>query len=355
MVRQHQQFYSSPSGSRLKVLPQPQPGTPSRALINTTGLQTHGLPTPISHHTTGITLRQAPPSPTPHGEDQSSSEDSDDDVPPPPASFPRRITPFGHQQARPSKRSAFRADSQLSFAPGHQPAPQARPEVPRAQARQAFAPPSRSLDPSGSHVPPTDHFEEPFRPDVLLGEGLPVTRMGKEQQIGRWCEMHVLKCSVCLFRGIEARHFPYSCPSGVLRTPNYMTYKKGLRFTTNGLCYGCLVPDSVHKKHARPNPNSRFTCLYDDQMRPLAYLIFEHKDIFKAVTRAMGLKKKFLNREDYTLWLAQQEPHPEAVINLQEIVIVYMNLKLNSRLPRKSSFLFHHTLLTLLQKFSSYG
>jgi hypothetical protein len=90
-------------------------------------------------------------------------------------------------------------------------------------------------------------------------------------------------------------------------------------------------------------------------MRPLAYLIFEHKDIFKAVTRAMGLKKKFLNREDYTLWLAQQEPHPEAVINLQEIVIVYMNLKLNSRLPRKSSFLFHHTLLTLLQKFSSYG
>ncbi|KAG2345002.1 hypothetical protein BDR05DRAFT_946975 [Suillus weaverae] len=166
LVRQHQQFYSSPSGSRLKVLPQPQPGTPSRALIKPTELQTHGLPTPISHHTTGITLHQAPPSPMPHGEDQSSSEDSDDDVPPSPASFPQRIMLFGYQQACPSKHSAFRADSQLSFAPGHQPAPQAWTDIPRAQ------------------------------PNVILGEGLPVTYMGKEQQIGRWCKMHVLKCSL---------------------------------------------------------------------------------------------------------------------------------------------------------------
>lgn len=56
----------------------------------------------------------------------------------------------------------------------------------------------------------------------------------------------------------------------------------------------------------------------------------------KAVFNAMGLNpKRFINMEAYAAWLAEEEPHRDALPNIQELACVYMKLKLDDALPCK--------------------
>ncbi|KAG2111477.1 hypothetical protein DEU56DRAFT_919982 [Suillus clintonianus] len=336
VVRHHQQFYSSPSGSRLKSLAPPQALTPAHTLTQAAGPRVHGLPTPISRHTASTSHRQTSPTPFRQAgdvrlpqmsndiEETTSSHDSDAS----PAPKATHYIPYGSRanQPAPAKR--------VHLTTHDRPPPQPAYVAPRAQG------PIRS----GSHhtqvpQPPSNSTpEDPFVHEPLLGEGYPTTRSGKEQHIGRWCQMNVGKCSICLFFSDFGRHFPYSCHRGILKTQGYKQYRQQLRFTSNGFCYGCLAPDPVHQNQAQPNPKSKFSCLYDDQLRPLAYVIYDDKPIFKAVCRAMGINsRKFLNRDAYHKWLGQYEPHPEALPNIHELLVHYMNLKLLDQLPAAQS------------------
>ncbi|KAG1863906.1 hypothetical protein F4604DRAFT_1929027 [Suillus subluteus] len=186
--------------------------------------------------------------------------------------------------------------------------------------------PSRSAAQQQGPIPLSAH--------PALGEGLPTTREGKAKQISQWCEMWLFKCSVCNFFSELNRHFAYHCPTGLLKDMQYKSYRQLLRFTVSSFCYGCLVPKEVHREQANPNPKSPFSCLYEDQLRPLLYLIYHHKPIRTVVFQAMGLNpKQFINFNAYAQWLTQQDPHPEALPNILELAVVYMNLKLGNRLP----------------------
>ncbi|KAG1722151.1 hypothetical protein EDB19DRAFT_1835138 [Suillus lakei] len=263
-----------------------------------------------------------------NNEEPSSSDDSD--VPRAPKAL--RFIPYSTcaKQSVPSK--CIYSTTQPP-AQGHTPVQRAyvplQTQSPRHSGPhriQAPDPPSNSALRNGA--------QDPFLAGPALGQGYPTTQIGKEEQIGQWCQMNKGKCLVCLFFSVHGRHFPYSCQQGILKTQRYQEYKQAIHFSSNGFCYGCLVPDTIHQNQPRPNPKSRFSCHYDNQLCPLAYLIYEHKPIFKAICQAMGINpKKFLNYNTYTKWLGQQEPHPEALTNIQEFLIVYMNLELWEQLP----------------------
>ncbi|KAG2038742.1 hypothetical protein BDR03DRAFT_1009494 [Suillus americanus] len=414
-----QKFYSSPSGSRLKAPPPPEPQTPAETFrTNSTSrpLAAAALPTPISRHTAVRPFRPTPSTPTPfrdgdqqsptHSSDEESgqrlmlsktaheesTDQSDDEhVPPsrhvrfdpvqraPPPQRPHPFTQFapsqGHdvfqQPAHPPPRqrpgTRTRTVTQEDSAEESDP-PTLRSS--RVSKTVAFAQHRGSKDagtthrrnaiptPSGSAsrqaslskastssrrtielaAPPRSTTQQcgpiPLPSHPALGEGIPNTREGKLRQISQWCEMWLFKCSVCNFFSELNKHFAYHCPTGYIKDPQYRAYKQSLRFTASGFCYGCLVPNEVHREQANPNPKSPFSCLYDDQLRPLPHLIYHHKPIRTIVFQAMGLNpKQFINFNAYTQWLTQLDPHPEALPNILELVIVYMNLKLENRLP----------------------
>jgi hypothetical protein len=90
--------------------------------------------------------------------------------------------------------------------------------------------------------------------------------------------------------------------------------------------------------------------LYDDQLRLLPYLIYTHKCTWKAVFNAIGLNpNQFINIDAYMRWLGEEEPHCDALPNIQEIIVVYMNLKLDEALPGESFSLMIWALLIILQ------
>ncbi|KAG0694309.1 hypothetical protein DFH29DRAFT_1006446 [Suillus ampliporus] len=412
-LKMQQRFYSSPSGSRLKAPPPPEPHTPAESSRSSRLLAAAGLPTPISGHTAARPLRQFPSSPTPFREhDQSGDAPSDDgmtpgqslmpsrkareeestdqsDAPPIPPSkrvrfdpsrrpapaqahdlfqqpaavaapVPTSVRPKTRTQRVPEKDSSEEDSSQESDRPT---VSSARPSKPAAftpyqrpkdtgitHGRNAAPSRSAPYRNSLSQAPTSSHpaveqrtsttrkdISIPSSADAVLGQGVPNTREGKVQQISQWCEMWLFKCSVCNFFGTIDAHFAYRCHTGYLKEPHYVTYKQSLRFTTAGFCYGCLVPKEVHQEQSKPNPRSPFSCRYDDQLRPLPHLIYHYKPIRALVFAAMDLHpKKFMNFNAYAQWLCQEEPHPDALPNILEIILVYINLKLANHLPAVS-------------------
>lgn len=347
---------------------------PARTLALLSASARLGSPTPISQRAVAQAQLRTPLSPTPHhrgaaqddepsgGElratrptqDREPESSSDEELYRRPASISApaqsRIAharPAREQQERHPEHSTS-ANRRVHFA---HPMPSSNVTRPRMDQATLGPGPSRygsaPVTPTSYHrAPPAQSSSsraqsraaprgDPAEPSGL-DQGLTMTLAEKVSTIGRWCERFVHKCSVCMFFDMEHRHFPYNCPSNILPSTEYKAYRSGLRFTSRGFCYGCLVPDDVHKTHKNPNPKSRFSCLYDDQIRPLPYLIYTHKPMRKAVFNAMGLNpKRFINMEAYAAWLAEEEPHRDALPNIQELACVYMKLKLDDALPCK--------------------
>jgi hypothetical protein len=111
-----------------------------------------------------------------------------------------------------------------------------------------------------------------------------------------------------------------------------------MRFSTLCvMCFSCLLPFNVHKDLPIPRPNNLFVCLYDDYIRPIAYLVYLHKPICKLIFAAIGLHaNQFMNLQGYTAWLSRGEPNNNALPNILEVIIAYMNLKLMGHLPSES-------------------
>jgi hypothetical protein len=64
----------------------------------------------------------------------------------------------------------------------------------------------------------------------------------------------------------------------------------------------------------------------------------------------MGLNpNQFINMDAYTRWLGEEEPGRDALPNIQEIIVFYMNLKLDEALPGESFTLMIWALLIILQ------
>ncbi|KAG2031212.1 hypothetical protein BDR03DRAFT_1016300 [Suillus americanus] len=304
-----QQFYSSPTGSRLKTqLQHAEPATPVHTISSGSRLAALALPTPTSRPMIAHPC-QTPLTPTPFSKPV--AEDSESSCTAgarnPAAAGPSRSGQ--HHSAPPKPPSLYYHGAT------------AQPPAPMSQRRDN---------------PPPISCQDPDAAPSLDG-GLRLTLEDKVATIGRWCERSVNKCSICMFFNTDCQHLPYRCPSAILQSVMYQTYRAGLRFTLHGFCYACIVPDNVHKNHKRPNPKSRFLCLYDDQLRPLPYLIYMHKPMQKAMFNAMGMNpKQFINMDAFARWLGEEEPHRDAMPNIQELICVYIKLKLNDALPSVS-------------------
>lgn len=62
--------------------------------------------------------------------------------------------------------------------------------------------------------------------------------------------------------------------------------------------------------------------------------MYLHKPIRKLVFAAIGLcTNQFMNLQGYTAWLSREEPNENALPNVLEVIIAYMNLKLMGCLP----------------------
>ncbi|KAG1866338.1 hypothetical protein C8R48DRAFT_772439 [Suillus tomentosus] len=349
-----QEFYSSPSGSHLKAQGHlAERLRPARTLALLSASARLGSPTPISQHAITQAQLRTPLCPTPHHQgaaqddepsgdelratrpmqDREPESSSDEKLYCRPASgrHPEHSTSanqrvhFAHPT--PSSNITHPCMHQATLGPG----PSCNGSTPVTPTSYHRAP---LIQPSSSHAQTRAAPRRDPAAASGLDQGLTMTLAEKVSTIGRWCERLVHKCSICMFFDMEHRHFPYNCPSKILPSTEYKVYRSSLCFTSRGFCYGCLVPDDVHKMHKNLNPKSHFFCLYDDQIRPLPYLIYTHKPMRKAVFNVMGLNpKRFINMEAYTAWLAEEEPHRDALPNIQELVCIYMKLKLNDTLP----------------------
>ncbi|KAG2136422.1 hypothetical protein DEU56DRAFT_756330 [Suillus clintonianus] len=360
ILKNEQEFYSSPLGRRLKAPPAVEPMTPAAPKT-----KSMGLPTPITAHTSAHERHALPSSPTPFRQriDEAALLSDNERHPPrhpiirsekAPAEQPDRRSAIQRQKApadqssdeesdpRPAQRTRFEPTGSALALPqgniaagGSTFAPPARP---RATAPASVIPPraSGSSSARGDHVTASNLDPIPSSPTPALGDGLPTAREGKTKHILQWCELHYRKCSVCLFYSEDVEHFAYNCPKGTLRTPEYRTaYKGALRFKSfRVICFGCLIPYDVHKDQPTPRLNNPFSCLYDDHLRPIAYLIYINQPIRNIVFPTLGLRpNQFINVQAYTAWLSVEEPHVDALPNVLEIIIAYMNLKIMGRLP----------------------
>ncbi|KAG1763535.1 P-loop containing nucleoside triphosphate hydrolase protein [Suillus occidentalis] len=349
-VKYDQEFYSSPTGSRLKAPSMADPATPGHTLIPQYFQPvTVGLPTPISNRMQSFDVRQsAPETPTllgqsdvdvshqenrlsskgkaclqacsaPLEDDLSSDDDSDG---PHTVAFPRKFKPM--RSERPTKR-AREVDVSEEYEEEQHSAPSQSHKSSKRTASTTPARPWRRDPPSDEESdPPASHStssskrvhlthvqrlepsvqaptssrnacndsNDPWSTDVALGEGLPTTLAAKLNHIGQWCEMQV--------------------------------YSKLRSMFSTGHGYGSQLEDFVTV--------ALFPIL------PLPYFIFSHKPTLKAVLSAMSINPKhFLNLEAFTAWLMQEDNNREALPNILELLIVYMNMKLDNVLDNVSS------------------
>jgi hypothetical protein len=76
-------------------------------------------------------------------------------------------------------------------------------------------------------------------------------------------------------------------------------------------------------------------CKYDDLLKPMLFLIYQEPKIRKPVLEALGLDANQFNSIDqYTQWVGLCENNDNMLYNALEVLIVYLHLKRNDRLPR---------------------
>lgn len=116
------------------------------------------------------------------------------------------------------------------------------------------------------------------------------------------------------------------------------------------ICFGCLFLYNIHINLPNPRSNNSFSCLYDDHIRPIDYLVYTHKAIHSLVFGIAGLRtNQFITLQAYTAWLLVQEPNKDALLNILEIIIANMNIKIIGALPGGSISSTPREILIFLQ------
>jgi len=88
-------------------------------------------------------------------------------------------------------------------------------------------------------------------------------------------------------------------------------------------------------------------CKYDDLLKPLLFLIYDDPDVRKHVFEELGIApNQFSNMTQYSQWLGHSEGAADMLYNALEVILAYLHLRRNGRLPRYVIFTissYHNT------------
>lgn len=238
----------------------------------------------------------------------------------------------------------------LSTASGNHDLPMADPLVSTAPAPQAS---STSITLYAHHhapptalVVPTSHNQRQSEPTVASVADEMAQMYGQQREklkvLQKFLEHNGRRCPVCWILQCDSRdcanhNFAWHCPHFQQHKAGFKSFKAALNFPGYQVCYFCLIPQGDIFQHPLPAANAWANpkdCTYKDFLKPLLYLICILPGELSSILNHLDVPQhEWPLNDPHSLakYLAEKSNHPEALMNLLEVFVVYIKIRQRCR------------------------